>query len=197
MQIVKSNVAILNPRIKLQLIVFVLLISFGSNVHAQEEALQKKTLTGYLGGLLGGNFPVESNSTLRPAAGVTVGANLVDHFGFGLLATYFGQKTTGKFLGLPTGTSTGTLFIAGQAHYVFNGFHLGGEVGPAFSFWSSNVSTMQASSSKSFVLFGPEAGYDFVIAKHFSVGAELHYLISSEKSAAQNLQAFAAFKLWQ
>ena len=153
---------------------------------------------GYAGILFGGNSTTNAPDSNQTTAtfGATLGAKIAPEFGLGLFGSYFSQRSFGSFMGLPTGASTSTAVITGQGNFFAGGLHLGAEMGPAISSWSGNISTAHTGNSNTTMVYGPEAGYDFKFTKTMSLGAEAHYLFSSGDASINNVQAFAALKVW-
>ena len=170
----------------------VALMSFAHTAHAAVSDEPR----GYIGALAGGNRPTEKNADITPTIGVTLGAKLAPSFGIGLLTTYYWQKSEGTLFGLPAGTSTSTLVVAGQGSYFISGLHLGGEIGAAISTWSGHFSTLEASESKTAMVVGPVIGYDLMVMRSLSIGAEAHYLFTTADNGFDNVQVFAVVKLW-
>lgn len=180
------------------LIFYFALISTGPLVQAEDNMNAYSSQEyGYLGLLAGGNSSTSAEGNATPTFGLTLGAKLAPSFGLGFLGSYYGQSSSGSLLGLPSGTSMSTLILAGQANYFMGGLHLGGEIGAALSSWSGHISRLYASDNVAAMIYGPEIGYDFLIGKSLSLGAEGHYLISTAASSVNNIQLFAALKFWQ
>ena len=152
---------------------------------------------GYLGLALGANTTIGSNENASPTYALVFGANISPEFGIGFFGSHYGQSSSGSLFGLPTGTTTSTLILAIQANYFFNGAHLGGEIGTAISSWSGHISTVNAGDSASAVIFGPQAGYDFLVGQSISLGIEGHYLFTSAKDGVTNAQILGSVKFWQ
>ena len=177
----------------------IIVLTILSSVAQAEDRMESRSTQGlgYLGLLAGGNKSASSETNATPTFGLTLGAKLAPAFGIGFLGSYYGQTSSGSLLGLPTGSSAKTLVLAGQANYFIGGLHLGGEIGTAISSWSGQISKVHTGDSTTSMIYGPEAGYDFIIARSVSLGAEGHYLISTAESAVDNIQVFAALKFWQ
>jgi hypothetical protein len=152
----------------------------------------------YVGALAGANLPNgNSGSNVSPTFGATVGAKLAPNFGIGGFGTYYGQSNSGSFLGLPTGTSTSTFNLAGEANFFAEGFHVGGDIGAAFTSWSGNVGSASLGTSNNSLIYGPEAGFDFPLgAGGLSLGAEAHYLFNNASNSQNNLLLLGALKIW-
>ena len=153
---------------------------------------------GYAGLLFGGNSTTNSSDPNQTTTtfGATLGAKMTPEFGIGLFGSYYTQRSSGSFMGLPTGASTSTAVITGQANFFAGGLHLGAEAGPAINSWSGNISTAHTGNSNTNMVYGPEAGYDYKFTKTMSLGAEAHYLFSSGDASVNNIQALAALKVW-
>ncbi|MGE0615046.1 MAG: outer membrane beta-barrel protein [Bacteriovoracia bacterium] len=153
---------------------------------------------GYAGFLLGGNIASTSGSDgdTRPNIGLTLGGKISPEFGLGFYGGFSGQRSSGTFLGLPSGTSTSMTILAGQLNFFAGPLHLGAEAGAAISSWSGNISSVHAGDSTTDFVYGPQGGVDFQLVPNLSLGAELHYLITTADSGVNNLQALAALKVW-
>lgn len=153
---------------------------------------------GYLGLLLGGDTSSDSDTNnTKMTEGLTMGAKIIPEFGLGVLLTYRGQTSSGAVLGLPVGVSTHTYTAAAQANFFVGGFHFGGEAGPSITSWSGNISSIHSGSSATSLAYGPEAGFDYKILSALSVGAEAHYLFSSDNNNVNNFEGFVGLKVWQ
>lgn len=167
-----------------------------TQVTTTSESRDEKT--SYLGLLLGGDTSSDSDSNnAKMTEGLTMGAKVIPEFGLGVLLTYRGQTSSGTVLGLPAGISTHTYTAAGQANIFMGGFHFGGEAGPSITSWTGNVSNIHSGSNVTSLAYGPEAGFDYKILSALSVGAEAHYLFSSDSSNVNNFEGFVGLKLWQ
>ena len=156
------------------------------------------TLPGYLGVLAGGNIPSDSNAGATAAIGVTLGSRLGSLFGVGLFASYYGQTSTGPYLGLPPSTAMSVILATAQGNLHFGGFHFGAEVGAAIRSWSGVVSTLVGgtATSSTTLLIGIDAGYDYKISRNLSLGVEGHYFFPGAATEANASQVFAVLKLW-
>jgi hypothetical protein len=88
------------------------------------------------------------------------------------------------------------MLVLGQLNFFAQGLHIGGEVGPAFSTWSGNISTISAGSSSTALNYGPEVGYDFPLSRRVSLGAEAHYLLTNADGGVNSFQFLGALKVW-
>ncbi len=165
---------------------------------ATETSTASQGEKGYAGILFGGNSTTNSpgDNQTTTTFGATAGAKLASEFGIGLFGSYYSQKSSGSFLGLPSGASTSTAVITGQGNFFAGGFHFGAEAGPAISSWSGYVSNVNAGDSRTVMVYGPEGGYDYKLSKTASIGAEAHYLLSTGDSSIDNIQFLAALKVW-
>jgi hypothetical protein len=151
----------------------------------------------YVGALIGANLPNgNSGSSVSPTFGATVGAKIAPSFGIGAFGTYYGQSNSGSFLGLPTGTSTRTFNVAGEANFFASGFHIGGDIGAAFTSATGNIASASVSSSDNALIYGPEAGFDFPLAPGLTLGGEAHYLFNNSNNSQNNLLLLGALKIW-
>ena len=151
---------------------------------------------GYLGVLLGLNSTSEGSVKNSAVVGATIGTRLGPHLGVGIFGSYYGQTHSGPYLGLPADTATSSALLTAQVNYFLDGFHIGGEVGAAFRFWSGAASAFTDGSSTVTLIFGPHVGYDYKISRNLSFGAELHVLFPSQRTEATVLQGFGVVKLW-
>lgn len=151
---------------------------------------------GYLG--LGGgvNFPTKAGASGTAMVALDAGAMANSNIGLGLYASYYGQTSSGSLLGLPSGAATTNYNIAGELNYFIGGMHLGFDVGVGIASWSGNISSVSASSSSTYFIFGPEAGFDISILPFLSIGAEVHALFNNNDSNVDNIQALAIVKVW-
>jgi hypothetical protein len=155
----------------------------------------------YVGGLLGVTRSATSNGTISDSNmsgtyGLTAGLKLSPRFGFGILATRYGTTASSTNLGLPIGSASSTSLLLGQGNFFIGGIHLGVDIGTAVNSWDGKISTLTAETSSNSLVFGPQVGIDFRLDKTFTLGAELHYLISNAQNTSPTLQGLAALKLW-
>lgn len=181
----------------ISLTAFLATVSMNTLAHADDGGDQ----AAYAGIMIGGNFSTASDGTISdssmtPTIALTFGTKMPSNFGFGLYGSYFGRTSSGSFLGLPSGTSTGTTMLLGQGNYYVAGLHLGLEAGVAVSSWSAGISSVTSSNSNTSMVYGPNAGYDLKIDKTISLGVEVHYLFSTAQNSVNNAQTLANFKIW-
>ena len=153
-------------------------------------------LPGYIGVLAGVNQPSGSGANTTPALGLSAGARIIPNFGLGVFGAYFGQTSAGGLLGLPSNTAVSTGLLVGQARIYLSGLHIGAEFGGAMKFWSGTSSALHGGSSTTSLVYGPEAGYDHHLSRNFSLGGEIHYLISTAEQDVNAIQLLAAVKFW-
>jgi hypothetical protein len=151
--------------------------------------------SGYIGALLGLNFPGPSASGASTSIGLTLGKQFYSLFGLGIFASYHGQQSAGSYLGLPNNTSLSVTVLTGQANLYLGGFHGGAEMGASIWSWSGISSTLTGGSSTTSLLLGLNAGYDHKFSRNFSIGAELHSFIPTEFSG-RFFQLLAVGKIW-
>jgi hypothetical protein len=165
---------------------------------AQADALSGNAPGFYAGVLGGANIPNgDSDSSVSPTIGATLGAKLAPQFGIGAFGTYYGQSNSGRFLGFSAGTSTRTFNVAGEASFFASYFHLGADVGAAFTSASGNIGSASVGTSSNTLIYGPQAGFDIPIAATgLSIGAEAHYLFNHEDNSNNNLPVLGAVKIW-
>jgi hypothetical protein len=192
---------IVKNTIGLTLTAIAAIVSTGSLAQAGDDAASGADQTAYAGIMIGGNISTASNGTITdssmtPTIALTLGMKMPTNFGFGLFGSYFGRTSSGSFLGLPTGTNTGTTMLLGQGNYYLLGAHLGLEAGVAISSWSGTISSVTSGSSTTSLVYGPNVGYDLKIDKTISLGVEVHYLFSTAQNSVNNVQTLASFKIW-
>ncbi|MEO5970125.1 MAG: hypothetical protein ABIQ95_09375, partial [Bdellovibrionia bacterium] len=105
-----------------------LAVVFSMSTVAQAEDTGGADQGAYAGILIGGNISTASNgtitdSTMTPTLALTLGTKMPTNFGFGLFGSYYSRTSSGTFLGLPSGTNTGTTMLLGQGNYYFMGAH--------------------------------------------------------------------------
>lgn len=153
-------------------------------------------LPGYVGALLGGNFPSASNVNATPSVGLTAGTRIGNTLGLGLLGSFYPQENTGGFLGLATNTSMSVVVIAAQGNIYLSGLHFGPEIGAAMRFLSNALTTPNTGNTTTTPLVGVQLGYDYKLSRSISLGIDAHYFIPTASTEVNFLQAFAVAKIW-
>lgn len=152
--------------------------------------------TSYMGVLAGGSGNTGPTANTTPSFGATIGSKLNPYFGLAFFGNYYGNNSTNDHLGLPDGTSTNTVLLAGQANFFVSAFHIGAEFGPAIQSWSGEVSRNHGGTSATSLVYGPQTGIDMELNDEITLGAEIHYLFSSASDVQDSVLGLAAFKWW-
>jgi|GEM_PF-3556936 len=150
--------------------------------------------TFYLGGLVGGSDLGSGNSDTN--YGLTLGGKWGDVVGLGFYGTYARTTGTADNFGLPTGTNVRAFRLLGEFNVFLAWLHVGVDIGAAINTWAQVPGDVNASTSETQMIVGPQAGIDIPIAGPLSIGAEAHYLVSTAEFEDNELQAMAALKLW-
>ena len=180
-------------------IAYFFLFTLAATAHAENDVISgTDTLPGYIGAMVGGNIPADSGVGPTAAIAVTLGSRLGNSFGVGLFASYYGQTSTGPYLGLPASTAMSVILATAQGNVFLGGLHFGAEVGAAIRSWSGVASTLVGgtATSSTTLLIGIDAGYDYKISRNLSLGVEGHYFFPGAATEANGSQVFAVLKIW-
>ena len=179
----------------LKLLFITALFIFGAVAHAQ---IQVKETGVYAGALVGANLPSGNFGTsVSPIYGLTLGAKLSPLFGIGILGTYNGQRSTGNFLGISTGSQTSRIVLAGEGNIYYSIAHLGFDLGVEINSSSANVGSVSTGTSSTGLIFGPKIGIDVPVGSVFSIGAQGHYFFTSLENSQGNWVFAGNIKFWQ
>jgi hypothetical protein len=192
----------------LRLLPLITLVGVGSFAFAAEQSEHNNKdqsdsgdQNAYVGVLIGGNRSANSDGTVSdtntdPTIGITAGLKISPRFGIGFFGSRYGLTNTGKFLGLPVGTTTSTTMLLGQGNFYLGGIHLGVEAGSSTSSWNGKIGSLTDGTSNTSMVYGPQGGIDLKLDKTISLGGEFHYLFSTAENVVSNAQALAAVKIW-
>ena len=173
-------------------------VSLAALPSAQAAETSVERSTGYVGGMLGANLPNgDSGSSSSPLFGIMAGAKLNPAFGLGVFGTYYGQSNSGSIFGLKAGTETHTWNLCGEANFFASIFRVGADVGSSINTWSAGAGNASIGSSKSFLIYGPEAGLELPLGNSgVSVGGSAHYLFNSADNSQNNLLMMVDLSVW-
>lgn len=166
-------------------------------VRAQDILNPREGKRFYLGALVGANFPTGAyGSDVNPIVGITLGAKLVPMFSIGFYGAYNGQVSRGNFLGIYPGSLTGRFTLTGQADIHISVFHIGMNFGAQVYYWQASSAPAVLGTSTTGFVFGPEVGFDIPLGSFLSLGAEVHYLVTSLLNGEGSVMGAANVKIW-
>jgi hypothetical protein len=142
-----------------------------------------------VGALLGASF---ISSTTQFTLGIEGIHKIMPPWGVGATLTYYNAGTT-----LPNNTNYSNRFvtITAQAFYMFAEALEGLRVGAQGGLGIATTDIPGASGSTDFI-FGPTAGYDYVVANQFSVGGEGTIYFTTATNGSTLFQVLGAVKYW-
>lgn len=177
--------------------VLISLLSTATMAAQAETTSQEGGRRFFVGALVGANFPTGNLGTnVSPIYGITAGAKIAPLFGVGFFGTYHGQTSTGSILNLNAGATTARFVLTGQADLYLSVFHVGINAGAEIHSWAIGAGPSVLGTTNTGFVFGPEAGFDIPLSPMVSVGAEVHYLLTTLQSAQGNMVAAANVKVW-
>jgi hypothetical protein len=142
------------------------------------------------GALVGATF---SSNPTQFTFGIEGHHKLMPPFGIGASLTYFNAGTT--LPGFNVNYSNSFTTITGQALYFFTDNLDGLRAGAQLGLGISSTDIPGASGSTNFII-GPTAGYDYIIAKQLSIGAEGTVYFTTATNGTTLFQALGALKYW-
>ncbi|MBI2712539.1 MAG: hypothetical protein HYX41_06785 [Bdellovibrio sp.] len=156
------------------------------------------TLPGWIGAMVGANIPATSGVSPTATAAVTLGSRLGSVFGVGIFGSYYGESSTGPYLGLPSSTAMSVVLLTAQASLFFGGLHFGAETGAAIRSWSGVASTLVGgtASSSTTLIIGIHGGYDYKLSRNLSLGVDGHYFFPGAATEANTAQVLGVVKVW-
>ena len=134
-------------------------------------------------GLLAGGSSNQNGGQNMTAFGATLGGQVTRYLGVGIFGSR-SEQTNSNFSVLTT-----------EMNFYLGNFHFGPEGGFSWTTPSGANSTVFQNNTTASVVLGPQAGYDFKVARAFSIGAEAHYLIIQSQNK-DSTQALVSLKYW-